>query len=185
MFGLIRLLVTLTLLGGAVLVGGVALIGFLVFKGSPRPCVDRVVSQSPLALGQLVGDWSRVLRGTTTITVNEDEATSYGADYLRLKDVPVDDLRVHFCPDGTPEATARVKAVGLKTNVLVRGRLDVSGHQPKIVIEEVRAGSLPGWLSKPMVDFLVREQKFVTLVLPGRISSIRYTDGAAIVTAGP
>ena len=175
----------MTLLGGAALVAGVALIGFLIFKGSPRPCVDRIVSQSPVALGQLATDWARVLRGETTITVNEEEATSYGADYLRLKDVPVDDLRLHFCPDGTPEATARVKAAGLKANVLVRGKLDVGGPQPKIVIEDVRAGSLPGWLSKPLVDLIVREQKFVTLDVPGRITSVRYTDGAAIVVAGP
>ena len=54
-----------------------------------------------------------------------------------MKDVPVDDLRVHFCPDGTPEATARIKALGLKKAGQVDSKT-TNGIRRRAVYQPVR-----------------------------------------------
>jgi len=99
--------------------------------------------------------------------------------------VAVDDLQVYFCPSGVAEASGKIKVAGLKSKVVVRGTLDLSGAKPKIQIDEVRAGNLPSSIAKPAVDAILNTGNFRTLDLNEKLISIQYTDGKATITGGP
>jgi hypothetical protein len=87
-----------------------------------------------------------------TVSFTESEVTSRAARYLDEKNAPINNLIICF-HDGSAEASANVDlpilgdlpAVGgaLDANVLVRGTIDLSGGNPKIVITDIEAGNLP------------------------------------------
>jgi hypothetical protein len=167
---------------GAILVGGV-----LVFAGSPAACVDRVIEPSTAASNDLRAAWrtygQQAASGNATVTFNEQQVTSRGVEYINEKDVPVDELQVYFCPAGYAEGSGKVSILGLKSKVVVRGTLDLSGPQPRIQIDEVRAGSLPSSIAKPVVDTILDTGNFRTLNLREPIATIRYADGTVTVTS--
>ncbi|HEX5370506.1 MAG TPA: hypothetical protein VFY10_13920 [Dehalococcoidia bacterium] len=168
----------------------VAFGAFLMASGTPAPCVDRSVDPAPPSTGNLETDWfdvgQQVANGQTIqLQVNEDEATTIAAGYLDAKNVPVSDLRVYFCPDGTAEATGRVGTLGVDSNVLIKGRLNIQGSEPAIEIDEVHAGNFPSFLAKHVVNLLVDQHDARTLPLVQHISAIEYHDGEATVTLSP
>ena len=168
----------------------VAFGAFLMTNGTPSPCADRSVDPAPASTGELQSNWldvgSQVVSGQTVqLQVNEDEATIIAAGYLDAKHVPVDKLRIYFCPDGTAEATGKVGVLGVDSNVLIKGRLDVGGPAPVIEIDEVQAGSFPSFLAKHVVNMLVDQHDARTLPLVERISAIEYHDGYAVATLSP
>jgi hypothetical protein len=187
---LFRLLTLLTTGFIFLAITAVAFGAFLMTNGTPAPCVDRGVDPAAPADDQLQANWldvvDRVDNGETVqLSVTEDEATTIGQGYLDARNVPVKQLRVYFCRDGTAEATGQVGALGLNSNVLLKGRLDVRGDQPVIEIDEVHAGDFPSFLAKRAVDMLVDEHNARTLPLVQHISAIEYHDGEAIVTLAP
>jgi len=157
----------------------------LIFTGSPSACVDRSIEASPAASQQLKTEWTKLKRGPVTITLTEQQVTSRGVDYLDAKDVPVEQLQVYFCPNGTAQASAKIKVIGLKTRVVVRGTLDLTGAKPRIKIDEVRAGNLPSSVAKPAVDLILNTGDFRTLDFKEKLTEIRYGDGSATVAGGP
>ncbi|MPZ47925.1 MAG: hypothetical protein GEU75_01175 [Dehalococcoidia bacterium] len=185
---MLRLFSLLLSLAGILFFATVAA-GALVFTGSPDACVDRAVTPSAEASSALVSAWrdfeSAAVAGGAEITVTELQATSRGVEYIEEKDVPVEDLQVYFCPDGTAEASGKIVVAGLKGKIVVRGTLDLGGDKPGIQIDEIQAGNLPSALAKPAIDLILNTGNFRTLDLDVRLTSIEYGDGAATVTGEP
>jgi len=162
---------------GLIFVGGI-----LIFTGSPQPCAARDIPYSSAASQELRAQYKALaLRGGTG-NFSEAQATSRGVDYVNEKDAPVEDLQVYFCPQGYAEASGKVKILGLKSKVVVRGTLDLSGPQPEIVIQSVRAGNLPSAAAKPVVNAVLNAGNLKTLDIDERISNLAITDGQAAVT---
>lgn len=167
-----------------------ALAGFLVLTGAPRPCVDRAVSPAPPPNAALQANWqdlvTRVQGGEAmALSVTEAQATTLAAGHLEGKDLPVEDLAIFFCPDGTIEAFGKVSVAGLQSDVLVKGRLDTTQAQPTIDIHEIRAGNLPSMVASNLLDALWDGEEARTLPLNMNILSVDVGDGEAIVVIGP
>jgi hypothetical protein len=167
---------------------GVAVGGYLAFTGAPQPCVDRDSEPAPGAGRTLADNWrnlANVLAGNQDVelVITEDEASAYGAEYLEDRDVPVEDFRLYFCPGGYAEATGKVGILGLNSDVLMRGTLDVSGGESRVDIDAVRAGRIPDFIVRPVVDLFVDEENLVELPLAEQITAIEYRNGTALVTA--
>ncbi len=89
---------------------------------------------------------------SASVSFTESESTSRSTRYLDSKDAPIKDLVICF-HDGDAEAIAKVglpiladlPGIGdsLDTNVRVRGTMDFSGVNPRIVVSEIEAGNLP------------------------------------------
>jgi hypothetical protein len=173
----------------AAALGALIVMVALVFTGSPSACVDRAVPVSPAASQQLRAAWrnfgQQTAREPASITITETQATSRGVDYIEEKDAPVEELQVYFCPGGYAEASGKISILGAKTKVVVRGTLDLSGSQPEIQIDSVRAGNLPSVIAKPAVDVVLNTGNLRTLDLKEHLTSIQFTDGAATVQGGP
>jgi hypothetical protein len=173
----------------AALLGALIAAAALIFTGSPAACVDRVVPTSAAASQELRAAWkqfgAQAARGPATITVTETQATSRGVEYVDDKGAPVDELQVYFCPAGYGEASGKISVLGLKTRVVVRGTLDLSGSKPQIQIDSVRAGNLPSFIAKPAVDVILNTGDLRTLDLKEHLTSIQFSDGAATVGGGP
>ena len=172
-------------------IAAAALVAFFAFTGTPSPCVDRSQSPAPGANEQLQANWLRAVDGLSagervTLSVTEGQASSIGAGYLANRDVPVDDFRVYFCPgEEGAQATGKVGVIGLAINVLAEGRVDVSGERPRIELEHVRAGRVPGFISAPLLDLFVDRNDVLTVPALEHVSAIEYGDGEALVTLAP
>jgi hypothetical protein len=169
-------------------VAGVALGGYLAFTGAPQPCVDRDSAPAPSAGQTLAENWrqlANVLAGSqdVALVITEDEASAFGAEYLEDRDMPVEDFRLYFCPGGYAEATGKVGILGIHSNVLLRGTIDVSGRENRVDIDAVRAGRIPDFIARPLVGLFVDEENVVELPLAERITAIEYRNGTALVTA--
>jgi hypothetical protein len=178
------LLMILGLIFIAVLVGGT-----LAFTGEPAACVNRTVTPSTDASAALRAAWAdfgrRAAANRDSLEVTEEQATSRAVQYLDEHDVPVEGLQIYFCPDGHAEAVGEIDVAGLKSKVVVEGTLDLSGSDPTIQIDEIRAGNLPNSVAKPAVDFLMDRGDFRTLRLRENLIVLVFTDGVATVTAEP
>jgi hypothetical protein len=167
---------------------GVAVGGYMAFTGAPQPCVDRDSEPAPGAGQTLAENWrqlANVLAGSENVelVVTDDEASAFGAEYLEDRDVPVEDFRLYFCPGGYAEATGKVGILGFNSNVLLRGTIDVSGRESRVDIDAVRAGRIPDFIARPLVDLFVDEENVAELPLAEQITAIEYRNGTALVTA--
>lgn len=167
-----------------------ALAGFLVLTGAPQPCVDRAVTPAPPPNEALQANWndvaSRVGAGeAVALSLTEEQATRLAQDHLRDKDVPIENLRVMFCPDGTTEAFGKVTVAGLSSDVLVKGVLDTERDQPQVDIESIKAGNLPSFVAEHMLDMVWEGEEARTIPIDLSIYSMEVTDGEAVVVVGP
>jgi hypothetical protein len=167
---------------------GAALGAYLAFSGVPQPCVDRDTQPAPAAGQTLADNWrqlANVLAGSRDVelVITEDQASVFGAQYLRDRDVPVEDFRLYFCPGGYAEATGKVGILGLDSNLLLRGTLDVSSRENRVDIDSVRAGRVPNFIARPLFDLFLDEESVVQLPLAEQITAIEYRNGSAVVTA--
>ena len=162
---------------GLIFIGGI-----LIFTGSPQPCAARNIQYSAAASQELRTQFKALAVRGGTGNFNETQATSRGIDYINEKDAPVEELQVYFCPQGYAEASGKVKVLGLKTKVVVRGTLDLSGPQPVIDIQSVRAGNLPSAAARPVVNAILNVGNLKTLDIDERITQLVYTDGQVAVT---
>jgi hypothetical protein len=185
--GLIGTIVILILGGVGVIIGAVLVGGVLVFAGSPATCVDRQIVPSSASSNELRAAWrtygQQAASGNATVTFTEQQVTSRGVEYITEKSVPVEELQVYFCPGGFAEASGEIKILGLKSKVVVRGTLDLSGARPRIQINDVRAGSLPSAVAKPVVDTILDTGNFRTLNLSEPIARLTYGDGTVTVNS--
>jgi hypothetical protein len=171
------------ILGGLGTIIGLILVGaILIFTGSPSPCAARSIQYSAAASQELRANFKALAARGGTGNFNETQATSRGIDYINEKDAPVEDLQVYFCPGGYAEATGKVKILGMKSKVVVRGTLDLSGPQPQIDIQSVRAGNLPSAAARPVVNAILNAGNLKTLDIAERITQLQYSDGSVAVT---
>ncbi|MCO5200301.1 MAG: hypothetical protein M9925_01150 [Chloroflexi bacterium] len=175
-----RILVTVIGLGG----GLVILIGILIATGDPAACVDRrsTVSQSAVDALQLKWDTFKAAGPGASVQFSEAEVTSRGVAYVEERDVPIKDLQIYFCPDGTAEAKGKVNVLGRDVSVLARGTLDVSGGQNRIVVDELKAGNLPPWVSTAVVNQVIDRNNVRDLPLGITLASSISTDGVHTLT---
>ena len=167
-----------------------ALAGFLVLTGAPHPCVDRTVSPAPPPNQALQANWddvvSRVDAGeAVALSLTEDQASSLAQSHLDTTNVPVENLQVYFCPDGTAEAFGKVKVAGLSSDVLVKGRIDIDQAQPRVEIDSIEAGNMPSFVAEHLLDLIWDGQAARTIPLTISILSVDVHDGEAIVVVGP
>jgi hypothetical protein len=171
------------ILGGLGTIIGLILVGaILIFTGSPTPCAARSIVPTSAASQELRANWRALAQRGGTGSFTELQATSRGVDYINEKDAPVEDLQVYFCPQGYAEASGKVKILGMKSTVVVRGTLDLSGPQPQIDIQQVRAGNLPSAAARPVVNAILNAGNLKTLDINERITQLVYTDGQVAVT---
>ena len=167
-----------------------ALAGFLVLTGAPHPCVDRSVSPAPAPNPALQANWDNVIPRVdageaVALSLTEEQATRLAQDHLDGKNVPVDGLQIFFCPDGTTEAFGKVSLAGISSDVLVKGRLDITGEQPQVQIESIKAGNLPSVVAENLLDLVWDGHQARTLPVTFNILSLDVSDGEAIVVVGP
>jgi len=182
-------LLAFALIGGlGAAVGAVVLIFALIVTGSPSACVDRPLAASEAESEALDAGWrafgQRAAAGPAQITISELQATSRGVKYVDDKDVPVEELQVHFCPDGVAEATGKIDVAGISTKVVVSGTLDLSGDQPRIEIDTVKAGNLPSFIAKPVVNLIISTGDFRTLDLDENLTNVQFSDAIVVVDGG-
>ena len=167
-----------------------ALAGFLVLTGAPQSCIDRSVSPAPPPNDALQANWndvaSRVGAGeAVALSLTEEQATTLAQDHLRDKDVPIEDLRVMFCPDGTTEAFGKVTIAGISSDVLVKGVLDTERDRPRVEIESIKAGNLPSFVAERLLNMVWEGEEARTIPIELSIYSMEVSDGEAIVVVGP
>jgi hypothetical protein len=167
-----------------------AVAGFLVLTGEPKPCVDRGTTPASPPNQALQANWNdiapRVAAGeAVALSVTEEQAATLARGHLENRDVPVEDLRLAFCPDGTTEAIGRVKLAGLNSDILVKGRLDVDGGQPRVEVDSVQAGDLPSFVAEGLLDMLWKGEEARTLPVDLHILSMDVQNGEAVVVVGP
>ena len=169
---------------GAIL-GALVIAAILLVTGSPQPCVDRQNAYAAGASADLRARWElfkdQTADGPANIVMSELEVTSRGIEYIDEKDLPVKDLQVYFCPDGHAEAVGRIEILGLDSNVVVEGTLDLSGERPQIRVTRVRAGNLPSAVGTRAVNLVLDQGDARTLQLGPKITSIGYADTVAVM----
>jgi len=171
---------------GASIVGGA-----LIFTGNPSPCVDRDIQSAAAASQALRDQWDAfeadAAGGKATITFDEVGVTSRGVEYIEEKDLPLEDLQVHFCPDGLGEATGTIESPGPDIHVLMRGTLDLSGSKPRIDVREIKAGNLPGLFGGTdwIINNIVKKSNADILDVEPHLLSLEIDDGSATLTGGP
>jgi len=182
-WGLIGLMGLSGVAVGAAIVGGV-----LIFTGSPSPCSDREIVPSSAASQQLRADWKRfeqeATAGRAQITFSEVGVTSRGVEYIDEKNIPLEDLQVHFCPDGLGEATGTIKTPGPDVKVLMRGTLDLSGAKPRIDVRTIKAGNFPGFGTTWILDNVIKKSNADILDIKVPLTKLEISDGSATVTTG-
>ena len=173
-------------IGGAVVVAGAAVV--LVLTGSPQACSDRVISQSPQAIVDLQNKWDgfklQASTGAAEVSFTETEVTSRGIEFLNREGVPLENLQVFFCGQGFADATATFVGGGPAVDLLVRGTLDISGDRPKIEIESVQAGNLPGVV--PLEGMLAAlDEETRTLDLGVNLTSVAFSEERVTLKGAP
>ena len=134
----------------------------LAITGSPGSCRsdDRPIAVSPELAAALQAkldqlDASLDAGQVSTIVFDESEATSRARQWADEHEVPVSDVYVCFDVD-RGSASGKVDAPFLPgdVDVLIRGRLDLTGVRPELKIDEIKAGGLPGPLTGLMKGFI-------------------------------
>ena len=173
-------------IGGVVVVAVVAVV--LVLTGSPQACTDREVSESAQASLDLQNKWDgfklQASAGAAEVMFTETEVTSRGIEYLNQEGVPLENLQVFFCGQGFADATATFVGGGPGVDLLARGTLDISGDRPKIEIESVQAGNLPGFV--PLEGFLAAlDDEARTLNLGVNLTGVLFSEEQVKLQGGP
>jgi hypothetical protein len=179
--GIIKVIVIAVAATGGVALGGAIVGGILIFTGDPQACSNREIDISRAVSNDVDAAWNAFVveasqEGSASITLTEDEVTSRGFFYLEDEGVPFDDLQLYFCDDGAAEAKGRLSLPGPDANVVVRGSLDISGDKPRIEIEEVRAGNLPGGIATPAVNAII-DSGVLELDLDIELTDVDFREG--------
>ena len=173
-------------IAGVVVVAGVAVV--LVVTGSPKACSDRVITPSPQAIVELQNKWDgfklQASTGSAEVEFTETEVTSRGIEFLKRARVPLENLQVFFCGEGFADATVTFVGGGPAVDLLVRGTLDISGDRPKIEIQSVQAGNLPGFV--PLEGMLAAlDDAAKTLNLGVNLTAVTFSEEQVTLQGGP
>ena len=162
----------------------------MVFLMSPDACVDR-----PVAVSQEDSDYvqdlvAQIQAGAVPengqVTLTESEVSSRLVEILERKDAPVEDVRVHLCPEGYAEVTGKVKRLGMEVDVLVRGDVEVSGSVLTVNVMDTEIGGLPGGLSggwaDRVVEEVIRNNGLYVIDIGVNLESVEIGDGYVTIT---
>lgn len=189
--GRIIRLILIAILSGVGMLLGAAIVGIiLLFRDvSPPVCAARSAAPSTAASQQLRAAWrtfgAQAAAGPATITVSEVQATSRGVEFVNEQDAPVKNLQIRFCDGGFAEAAGSVKILGREVDTVVRGTLDLSGPRPRVRLTSVRAGGLPDWAGRPLVNQVLDTGGLRTLPIKEHLTSITYTGTSATIQGAP
>jgi len=148
----IALTAIIVLLIAAVIFVGVNVI--LAFSGGPGSCT---AGNPPLTVNAANAEgfqqnwdgFDAVLDSGTTSSVsfNESEISSRADQYIR-DETDVDFVDVRICiHDGFGEASAKLEAIlGLETEVMVTGTVDLTGDTPQAQITDIEIGNVPSFI---------------------------------------
>ena len=184
-----RLVLKLIGATGMVVVVVVGVVALLVFTGDPKPCADREVSISSQANRDLKIRWDefeeRAASAPASVTLTEGEVRSRFVEYVFWNDnIDLENVQVYLCPDGYGEATATFVGGGPRLDLLARGTLDFSGDKPKIDIDKIKVGNLPGFVPLgALVNYLSDEAK--TIDVDVNLTSITFSDGEVTLQGAP
>ena len=167
----------------------VALSVFLVVTGSPDTCSDREITPiSEAVAAQLDDRWDQfsadIAAAASSIDVTESEATSRARQYIEDEDVPVDDLRVYFCDDGTGQLAGQIEALGIDIDFVVTGHLEISGDQPVAELDSIDIGNMPGFVADTVFGILLNDDAR-TLELDENLLGSEISDGLIRINGGP
>lgn len=205
---LLLLFALATLAGTVIIAAGVA---YVVLGGdgygpndacrNPVTGEERPVTRDVSYTASFDGIWeqiaAQVAAGQTEVTVHltESEVSSRAADYLQARDAPLDDILVCF-HDGYAEGRATVEAPGasglplvgglFKAESRVTGSVDLSGRHPRLVIDRLEAGDLPGFLEDEVRDDVEQAINDRLDDLPlGYDYNVSLSEGVATVVGSP
>ena len=143
---------------------------------------------SPQLAEELEARWLRfaadIRNQQTVFQVTESEATSRARIYADEEDVPVKDLFVYYCGDGTGQLAGRVDVAGIGTNFVATGTLVLGGEDPVVELESVDIGNMPGFVADSVLDVLLDEDAR-TLELDENLVGFEIGGGLASLTGGP
>jgi hypothetical protein len=157
---------------------------------SPEACVDRPVTitqDDSDHLQELIRDiTSGELPEDAQVTLNEAQLSSRLAEILADKDAPVEDVRVHLCPEGYAEVAGTVSQYGMDVDVLVRGDVEVSGDRVVIRVLDTEVGGLPlgvtDSVANEIVEEIMREHDLQVIDVGVRLQSVEVGDGYVTIT---
>ncbi len=130
-----------------------AAIAILAFSNGPGACtpggdIILVNAANADSFDQKWDALDAVLDGgsPSSDTFNESEVSSRADQYFR-KEKALDFRDVRVCIyDGYGEATGTLDAIlGLQVEVKLKGTMDLTGDKPKIDIDDMEFGKVPGW----------------------------------------
>jgi hypothetical protein len=166
----------------------------LAVTGSPGSCVPegRTISISPERAASFQAKWDQLDAAldagqVSTVVFDDSEVTSRARRWIDEHDVPASDVYICFeAQRGSGSAKIDVPFFPGDVDVLVRGTLDLTGEHPKIKIDEIEAGGLPGQLTDLMEGFVINlvddESNDLTL---DHDYGITFGDGEATLTGQP
>ncbi len=160
----------------------------LVFTGTPKACVDRLVTISPGSIAEFQNNWDgfklRAASALTSATFTESQITARGVKFLADEGIDIENLQVYLCQEGYAEATGTFVGGGPNIDLLVRGTLDLSGGLPLIDIDKIQGGNLPGFLPMgALVDSIDDEAKELNISV--NLTSITFSDGSVTIQGAP
>jgi hypothetical protein len=168
----------------------------LMMTGKPAICdnpplrVGRDLDPEPSAelAAQLEQRWDQfsaaILSGQASFQATESEVTSRARQYVDDEDVPIEDLFVYYCGDGSGQIAGRVDVAGIGANFVATGTLIVGGENPVVEIDSVDVGNVPGFVADAVLDLLLDDDAR-TLELDENLTQFDIRDGLAELIGGP
>jgi hypothetical protein len=166
----------------------------LAVTGSPGSCVPegRTIDISFEKAVAFQTKWDQLDAAldagqVSTVVFDDSETTSRAREWIAEHDVPADDVYICFeAGRGSGSGKIDVPFFPGDVDVLVRGTLDLTGEHPKIKIDDIEAGGLPGPLTDLMEGFVIDlvddESEDLTLQ---HDYGIAFDDGTATLTGQP
>lgn len=193
----VRPLRLLALLLGLIVIGVplvVLILFILAVTGSPGSCVPdgRTITISPAGAASFQTKWEQLDAAldagqVSTVVFDDSETTSRARQWIDEHDVPASDVYICFeAGRGSGSAKIDVPFFPGDVDVLVHGTLNLTGDHPKIEIDKIEAGGLPGPLTHLLEGFVIGlvDDQTQDLTLTHDYG-IAFSDGQATVTGQP
>lgn len=166
----------------------------LAVTGSPGSCVPdgRAIAISPELAASFQIKWDQLdatldAGQVSTIVFDDSEVTSRARLWIDEHDLPASDVYICFEEQrGGASGKIDVPFFPGDVDVLIHGTLDLTGDHPKIEIDDIEAGGLPGPLTDLMEGFVTGivddESKDLTL---DHDYGLAFGDGQATISGQP
>jgi hypothetical protein len=177
MLGLLGLLIRIIMAGAAV--ATVVVVGLAVVP-TPRPCTPDVALP---VVSDVFARWDAFVRGAAPqqVRFDEAEATATLQRALEGAELPVSDVRVHFCADGTAQLAFTYRWGPVSAHALATGTLPAASPL-RLSVDEVAIGGLPTVVTDPALDAARGLLDRVTsLSLVGPIDRVEVEAGSIVI----